>query len=134
MTDAGVESMLDFICVSRIGLHGMLMCCVVLCVVSAVSFCSIPTSMFRGAYSRGNIEVCMKWVNKFIAPSVRLHISPSGGVPPLPPFVANSFLCSIKSCRRRRCSDGSVSSCNSQWRSHSGGNSTRSSHNAQESE
>ena len=35
MTDAGVESMLDFICVSRIGLHGMLMCCVV-CGVSSL--------------------------------------------------------------------------------------------------
>ena len=71
MTD-GVELMLDFICVSRIGLHGMLIFCVVLCVVSAVSFCNIPTSMFGGAYCRGNIEVCVKWVNKFIAPITSL--------------------------------------------------------------
>ena len=85
MTD-GVESMFDFICVSRIGLHGMVILCVVLCVVLAVSFCNIPTtSMYGSSYRRGNIEVCDIWGQNSLTHIVsgrRLYISPSRGVVP----------------------------------------------------
>ena len=67
--------MFDFICVSRIGLHSVIVVCVVLCVATAVSVCIVSTSVFGVSDRRGNIEFATCGVNINFSHAMSLEVT-----------------------------------------------------------